>query len=128
MARYAGVSGPHNPDATCVARKYPEQLFDTGEVQLAWMSAYAKPGQVIGPMFALWSKYLGDQRSIARRLKHARRYRLGSSTLRQVTHPSSFSNSLMSTTTGEKPTSLSSSAVRGAEAAISTRSAPRGTT
>jgi pimeloyl-ACP methyl ester carboxylesterase len=177
MARYAGVFGPHNPDATYVARKYPEQLFDTGEVQLnyavlgdrdrpplllipgqseswwgyedvmpllaghfcvyavdlrgqgrsartpgrytldnmghdlvrfidnvidrptivsglssggvlsAWMSAYAKPGQVIGclyedpplfasevdtscghsirqaigPMFALWSKYLGDQ-------------------------------------------------------------------
>jgi pimeloyl-ACP methyl ester carboxylesterase len=180
MARYAGLFGPHNPDATYVAHKYPEQLFDTGEVQLnyatlgdrdlpalllipgqseswwgyedvmpllaghfrvyavdlrgqgrstrtpgrytidnmghdlvrfidgvidrptivsglssggvlsAWMSAYAKPGQVIGclyedpplfasevdtscghsirqsigPMFALWSKYLGDQWSI----------------------------------------------------------------
>jgi pimeloyl-ACP methyl ester carboxylesterase len=180
MARYAGLFGPHNPDATYIAHKYPEHLFDTGEVQLnyatlgdrdlpplllipgqseswwgyedvmpllaghfrvyavdlrgqgrstrtpgrytldnmghdlvrfidsvinrptivsglssggvlsAWMSAYAKPGQVIGclyedpplfasevdascghsirqgigPMFALWSKYLGDQWSI----------------------------------------------------------------
>jgi pimeloyl-ACP methyl ester carboxylesterase len=180
MGKYAGHFGPHNPDATYVPHRYPEQLFDTGEVQLnyattgdpdlpalllipgqseswwgyeesmallaehfnvyavdlrgqgrstrtpgrytldnmgndlvrfvdgaiggptivsglssggvlsAWMSAYAKPGQVvgclyedpplfvsevepscghsirqsIGPMFALWSKYLGDQWSI----------------------------------------------------------------
>jgi pimeloyl-ACP methyl ester carboxylesterase len=180
MAKYAGLFGPHNPDATYVAHAYPERLFDTGEVHLnyatlgdadlpplllipgqteswwgyedampllaehfcvyavdlrgqgrstrtpgrytldimggdlvrfidgvigratvvsglssggvlsAWLSAYAKPGQVvgclyedpplfvsevdpacghsirqgIGPMFALWSKYLGDQWSI----------------------------------------------------------------
>jgi pimeloyl-ACP methyl ester carboxylesterase len=180
MGSYAGRFGPHNPEETYVGHRYPEQLFDTGEVQLnyavsgdpesqplllipgqseswwgyedamallddrfrvfavdlrgqgrssrtpgrytldnmgndlvrfvdgvigqptivsglssggvlsAWMSAYAKPGQVIGclyedpplfvsevdtsfghsirqgigPMFALWSKYLGDQWSI----------------------------------------------------------------
>jgi pimeloyl-ACP methyl ester carboxylesterase len=180
MATFAGLFGPHNPDATYVEHRYPEQAFDTGEVHLnyatlgetsrpplllipgqseswwgyedalplladhfnvyavdlrgqgrstrtpgrytldnmgndlvrfidgvigrptivsglssggvlsAWLSAYAKPGQVIaclyedpplfvsevdpayghsirqgiGPMFALWSKYLGDQWSI----------------------------------------------------------------
>jgi len=56
----------------------------------------------------------------------APRYRPGSSTLRQVTHPSSFSNSLMSATTGVKPRSSRSSAVRGADAAISTWSRPAG--
>jgi len=56
------------------------------------------------------------------------RYRSGSRTLRQVTQPSSFSNSLMSTTTGVKPRSSRSSAVRGADAEISTRSPPSGTT
>jgi pimeloyl-ACP methyl ester carboxylesterase len=64
--------------------------LSSGGVLAAWLSAYAKPGQVIGalyedpplfasqvnpacgqsirhsigPMFALWSKYLGDQWSI----------------------------------------------------------------
>ena len=42
--------------------------------------------------------------------------------------PSSFSNSLMSATTGVKPTPWRRAAVRGADAAISTRSAPSGTT
>jgi uncharacterized protein len=55
-------------------------------------------------------------------------YHPGSSTLRQVTQPSSFSNSLMSTTTGVKPRSSRKSAVQGADAAISTRSPPSGTT
>lgn len=180
MGTYANAFGPHHPDATYVDHAYPEQLFDTGEVQLnyavagapdlpalllipgqseswwgyeqalpllaehfqahavdlrgqgrssrtpgrytldnmgndlvrfvdgvigrptvvsglssggvlsAWLSAYARPGQVVachyedpplfhsevdttcghslrqavGPMFALWSKYLGDQWSI----------------------------------------------------------------
>ena len=180
MGTYARVFGPHDPDATYVDHAYPEQLFDTGEVQLnyavvgsddqpalllipgqselwwgyeqalpllaehfqayavdlrgqgrssrtpgrytvdnmgndlvrfidgvigrptvvsglssggvlaAWLSAYARPGQVIachyedpplfhsevdttcghsvrqgvGPMFAMWSKYLGDQWSV----------------------------------------------------------------
>jgi pimeloyl-ACP methyl ester carboxylesterase len=180
MGRFAYAFGPHAPDATYVPHAFPEQLFDTGEVQLnhvvvgsddkpalllipgqseswwgyeealpllaahfqafavdlrgqgrstrtpgrytldnmgndlvrfidgvirrptfvsglssggvlsAWLSAYARPGQVtgavyedpplfasevttacgqsirhgIGPMFALWSKYLGDQWSI----------------------------------------------------------------
>ncbi len=180
MAEYAGRFGPQNPDKTYIVHRYPEHLFDTGEVQInyatlgstdlpplllipgqteswwgyedampllsdrfcvyavdlrgqgrstrtpgrytldnmgndlvrfidgvigrptvvsglssggvlsAWMSAYSKPGQVIGclyedpplfssevdngcghsirqaigPMFALWSKYLGDQWSI----------------------------------------------------------------
>src|SRR6516164_2787607 len=58
----------------------------------------------------------------------SRRYRPGSSTLSQVTQPSSFSNSLMSTTTGVKPRSARSPVVRGADAAISTRSPPSGTT
>src|SRR6185437_2020692 len=34
MAKYAGLFGPHNPGSTYVVHKYPEQLFDTGEVLL----------------------------------------------------------------------------------------------
>ncbi len=34
MATFAGRFGPHNPDATYIAHRYPEQLFDTGEVHL----------------------------------------------------------------------------------------------
>lgn len=34
MGRYAGVFGPHAPEATYVAHDYAEQLFDTGEVEL----------------------------------------------------------------------------------------------
>ena len=34
MATFAGRFGPHNPDVTYIAHKYPEQLFDTGEVRL----------------------------------------------------------------------------------------------
>jgi pimeloyl-ACP methyl ester carboxylesterase len=180
VSRFAHAFGPHRPDATYVAHAFPEQLCDTGEVQLnyavagspdkpalllvpgqteswwgyeaalpllaerfqafavdlrgqgrstrtpgrytldnmgndllrfidlaigrpvlvsglssggvlaAWLSAYARPGQVrashyedpplfaselhtscgtsihqsIGPIFALWSKYLGDQWSV----------------------------------------------------------------
>src|SRR6185437_7235028 len=49
-------------------------------------------------------------------------------TLRQVTQPSSFSNSLMSTTTGAYPSPASRSADAGADAAISTSVPPSGTT
>jgi hypothetical protein len=52
----------------------------------------------------------------------------GTSTLRQVTQPSSFSNSLTSTTTGVKPRSSSSEVVFGAAALIITLSPPRQTT
>jgi pimeloyl-ACP methyl ester carboxylesterase len=34
-----GRYGPHNPDETYVAHKYPEQLFDTGEVKLNYVTA-----------------------------------------------------------------------------------------
>jgi hypothetical protein len=34
MDTYAGLFGPHNPDATYVEHKYPEHLFDTGEALL----------------------------------------------------------------------------------------------
>src|SRR5215207_1217546 len=47
---------------------------------------------------------------------------------RHVTHPSSFSNSPMSTTTGRKPLSASSRSVRGAPAAISRAPSPSRTT
>ena len=75
-------------------------------------------------------RWLDHPVATSRRSVHptTRRYRPGSSTLRQVTQPSSFSNSLMSTTTGVKPRSSRSPAVRGADAAISTRSPPSGTT
>ena len=72
--------------------------LSSGGVLSAWLSAYAKPGQVIGclyedpplfvsevdtscghsirqaigPMFALWSKYLGDQWSVGDWDGHAR--------------------------------------------------------
>ncbi len=35
----AGRYGPHNPDETYVPHGYPEQLFDTGEVQLNYVTA-----------------------------------------------------------------------------------------
>ena len=34
-----GRYGPHNPDETYVAQKFPEQLFDTGELQLNYATA-----------------------------------------------------------------------------------------
>jgi pimeloyl-ACP methyl ester carboxylesterase len=34
-----GRYGPHNPDETYVPHKYPEQLFDTGELQLNYATA-----------------------------------------------------------------------------------------
>jgi hypothetical protein len=78
--------------------------------------------------FAAGLDELGEQGLVDLIGSLGKSYRPGSSTLRQVTQPSSFSNSLMSTTTGVKPRSSSSSAVRGADAAISTRSPPSGTT
>jgi hypothetical protein len=50
------------------------------------------------------------------------------STERQVTQPSIFSNSPMSTATTSRPQSSKSSAVRGADADIRTVSPPSGTT
>jgi pimeloyl-ACP methyl ester carboxylesterase len=44
-----GRYGPHNPDETYVAHKYPEQLFDTGEVQLN----YATVGEASKPALLL---------------------------------------------------------------------------
>ena len=38
MATFAGRFGPHNPDVTYVAHTYPEQLFDTGEVHLNYVT------------------------------------------------------------------------------------------
>jgi pimeloyl-ACP methyl ester carboxylesterase len=75
---------------TVIGRPTLVSGLSSGGVLSAWLSAYAKPGQVIGaayedpplfaseadtstgqsirqgigPMFALWSKYLGDQWSI----------------------------------------------------------------
>src|SRR5687767_4426196 len=39
MGQYAGRFGPHDPDATYVAHGYPEQRFDTGEVELNYAVA-----------------------------------------------------------------------------------------
>jgi pimeloyl-ACP methyl ester carboxylesterase len=115
MTNHRARYGPHNPDETYVPHAFPEQLVDhnigndlvrfidtvigrptwvsglsSGGVLSAWLSAYAKPGQVraalyedpplfaseirpamgpgirqcIGPVFDLWSAYLGDQWSI----------------------------------------------------------------
>ena len=61
-------------------------------------------------------------------LARTRCYRPGSGTLRQMAQPSSFSSSLMSATTGVKPRLARSWAVRGADAAISTRPTPSVTT
>jgi pimeloyl-ACP methyl ester carboxylesterase len=46
-----GRYGPHNPDETYVAHKYPEQLFDTGEVQLNYATAgdASKPALLLIP-------------------------------------------------------------------------------
>ncbi|HEY1563021.1 MAG TPA: alpha/beta hydrolase [Caulobacteraceae bacterium] len=41
--------GPHNPDETYVAHRYPEQLFDTGEVTLN----YATTGEAAKPALLL---------------------------------------------------------------------------
>jgi pimeloyl-ACP methyl ester carboxylesterase len=38
-----GRYGPHNPDETYVAHKFPEQLFDTGEVKLNYATAGDAP-------------------------------------------------------------------------------------
>ena len=44
-----GRYGPHNPDETYVAHRYPERLFDTGEVTLN----YAVTGSVSQPALLL---------------------------------------------------------------------------
>ena len=44
-----GRYGPHNPDETYIAHKYPEQLFDTGEVQIN----YATAGEASSPALLL---------------------------------------------------------------------------
>ena len=46
-----GRYGPHNPDETYVAHRYPEQLFDTGEVKLNYATAgdAAKPALLLVP-------------------------------------------------------------------------------
>jgi pimeloyl-ACP methyl ester carboxylesterase len=38
MARYANAFGPHAPDATYVAHEYDEQRFDTGEVEINYVT------------------------------------------------------------------------------------------
>lgn len=49
MGQYAGAFGPHAPEATYVEHGFPEQLFDTGEVQLN----YAVAGQDTSPPLLL---------------------------------------------------------------------------
>ena len=51
MGRYAGAFGPHAPEATYVEHSYPEQLFDTGEVELNYAIAgdAAKPPLLLIP-------------------------------------------------------------------------------
>lgn len=46
-----GRYGPHNPDETYVEHKYPEQLFDTGEVRLNYAMAgeASKPAVLLVP-------------------------------------------------------------------------------
>lgn len=47
----SGRYGPHNPDETYVAHRYAEQLFDTGEVKLNYVTAgdAAKPALLLVP-------------------------------------------------------------------------------
>jgi pimeloyl-ACP methyl ester carboxylesterase len=47
----AGRYGPHNPDQTYVAHRYPEQLFDTGELRLNYVTAGdgSKPALLLVP-------------------------------------------------------------------------------
>ncbi len=49
MGRYAGAFGPHAPETTYIGHGYPEQLFDTGEVQLN----YAVAGDEANPPLLL---------------------------------------------------------------------------
>ncbi len=44
-----GRYGPHNPDETYVPHKYPEQLFDTGEVAINYVTA----GEAASPALLL---------------------------------------------------------------------------
>jgi pimeloyl-ACP methyl ester carboxylesterase len=46
-----GRYGPHNPDETYVEHRFPEQLFDTGEVQLNYATAgeASKPAVLLVP-------------------------------------------------------------------------------
>ena len=46
-----GRYGPHNPDETYVEHKYPEQLFDTGELSLNYATAgeASKPAVLLVP-------------------------------------------------------------------------------
>jgi pimeloyl-ACP methyl ester carboxylesterase len=46
-----GRYGPHNPDETYVEHRYPEQLFDTGEVRLNYATAGegSKPAVLLVP-------------------------------------------------------------------------------
>src|ERR1700722_977696 len=46
-----GRYGPHNPDETYLAHRYPEQLFDTGELSLNYATAgeASKPAVLLAP-------------------------------------------------------------------------------
>lgn len=67
--------GPHDPDATYVAHQFPEQLADLGEVQMhdatggvlrAWLTAYAKPGQVLAALYEDPPLFASEIRAAAR--------------------------------------------------------------
>jgi len=51
MGRYAGVFGPHNPEATYVPHDFPEQLADLGEVQMNYVTVgdAGKPALLLIP-------------------------------------------------------------------------------
>jgi hypothetical protein len=38
MARYANAFGPHAPEVTFVAHEYDEQRFDTGDVEINYVT------------------------------------------------------------------------------------------
>ncbi|MFG1687961.1 hypothetical protein ACGFNP_47980 [Nonomuraea sp. NPDC049269] len=92
MTQHPRTRHRYDPDRTYVAHDFPERTFGTGEIHLNYAVAGADDlpalllhsevdtscgqslPQGVGPMFALWSKHLGDQRA-----EHAPRTRPGRS-------------------------------------------------
>ena len=76
MATYARQFGPHAPDATYVAHEYDEQLFDTGEVEINYVTAgdASRPALLLIPgQTESWWGYEQALRSAGRALPGLRR-------------------------------------------------------
>jgi hypothetical protein len=51
MSRFANAFGPHRREATDVGRPAIVNGLSSGGVLAAWLSAHARPGQVIGALY-----------------------------------------------------------------------------